>query len=98
MLFADCGTRPQNYNGQSNYAMNRNDELAYTTNYNSSSVSGIGDEGTLLGELTCKWLQLRVPTNRHNGVICVGFCDGHAEAVPAAFYHKVRISPWNWQK
>jgi prepilin-type processing-associated H-X9-DG protein len=100
MLFADCGTRPLNWNGQQQNVLNRNDELLYTTNYNDikyNTKTTLGDEGTLLGELSCAWLQLRIPTTRHNGVICVGFCDGHAEAVALAYYHKVRISPYNWQ-
>jgi prepilin-type N-terminal cleavage/methylation domain-containing protein len=101
MLFADCGTRPHNLNGQANNRLNYNDELLYTSNYNATQYNTkttLGDEGTLLGELSCAWLQLRIPTNRHNGVICVGYCDGHAEAVPLAFYHRVRISPYNWQR
>jgi prepilin-type N-terminal cleavage/methylation domain-containing protein/prepilin-type processing-associated H-X9-DG protein len=101
MLFADCGTRPHNLNGQANNRLNWNDELLYTSNYNATQYNTkttLGDEGTLLGELSCAWLQLRIPTNRHNGVICVAFCDGHAEAVPLAYYHRVRISPYNWQR
>jgi prepilin-type processing-associated H-X9-DG protein/prepilin-type N-terminal cleavage/methylation domain-containing protein len=35
--------------------------------------------------------------DRHaNGIINVGFCDGHVEAVSVGDYPNVRVSPWNY--
>jgi prepilin-type N-terminal cleavage/methylation domain-containing protein/prepilin-type processing-associated H-X9-DG protein len=35
--------------------------------------------------------------DRHtNGIINVGFCDGHVEAVSVGDYSNVRVSPWNY--
>jgi prepilin-type N-terminal cleavage/methylation domain-containing protein/prepilin-type processing-associated H-X9-DG protein len=102
LLFADCGTRPRSFNNQQHNMLNLNDELVYTTDNNYPGQPGVessllvGDAGTFYGISICPWLELRIPTTRHNGKLNVAFCDGHGETISTADYHRVRISPYNW--
>lgn len=99
LLYADCGTRPET---DSSHVLNRNDALFYTSNYETGVPTG--DLGRLSGVAKQAYLGNRIPYKRHgdsnatytsgNGKINVVFVDGHAETVLAAFFNKVRISPY----
>jgi prepilin-type processing-associated H-X9-DG protein len=106
LLFADCGTRPQDPGMNPASPLDFNDALYYTTNYmvNQSGMTA-GDCGKLSGVMMTSWLKDRVPMDRHggkklpsggynNGKINVGFCDGHAESVLQANFKSVRVSPY----
>jgi prepilin-type N-terminal cleavage/methylation domain-containing protein/prepilin-type processing-associated H-X9-DG protein len=109
LLFADCGTRPQDAGVNSSSPLDFNDALYYTSNYmfNAGSSVSAGDAGKLSGVMNTSWLRDRVPLDRHggkqtgpapyqviNGKINVGFCDGHAETVQEAKFNQVRVSPY----
>jgi prepilin-type N-terminal cleavage/methylation domain-containing protein/prepilin-type processing-associated H-X9-DG protein len=97
LLFADCGVRP--LQGTYSYPLDPCDCLYYTTNYASGGrMSDIGPDN---------WLGNRIPLaaapqnlthqDRHTaGVMNIGFCDGHVEALRYGDLTKVRISPWQY--
>lgn len=105
LLFADCGTRPQDPSLNQSTPLDWNDALFYTSNYqfNQGGMTA-GDAGRLSGVYTTSWLKDRFPFDRHSGKkvgstyadpkINVGFCDGHAETVLLGEFKGVRVSPY----
>ena len=96
LLYADGGTRPNQYPGGS-APLDNTEILAYTTNFNST--------GPYLWDVfITPWLGNRIPLERHGGKkagglwqnakINVVFCDGHAETVLLGNFRLVRVSPW----
>jgi prepilin-type processing-associated H-X9-DG protein/prepilin-type N-terminal cleavage/methylation domain-containing protein len=95
LMFADCGTRPQNLNNQSNTPLNYNDSLYYTTNYEFNSTIAGAAGPTLYNISNTPWLQLRIPLARHSGKkINIAFADGHAASVASTAFNTVRVSPY----
>jgi prepilin-type processing-associated H-X9-DG protein/prepilin-type N-terminal cleavage/methylation domain-containing protein len=102
LLFADCGNRP--LQGTYAYPLDPCDCLEYTTNY----VIGAPNPGGRMSNIaTANWLGNRIPLakepynysriDRHlGGLMNIGFCDGHVEALGYGDLNKVRISPWQY--
>jgi prepilin-type processing-associated H-X9-DG protein len=87
LLFADCGMYPTATGVD---ILDRNDVLAYTTNWNPTG-------GTLRAIQMTPWLKGRIPRDRHGKKINVAFCDGHGETVGEQDWDKVRVSPWKFE-
>jgi prepilin-type N-terminal cleavage/methylation domain-containing protein len=105
LLYADCGTRPAA--GDRGTALNYNDALYYTTNYDvNGGGNGVYDgkpgsgQGPTLGNvLNTSWLGGRIPLQRHKYKLNVVFADFHAETIvfgahDVGFLSKVRVSPY----
>jgi prepilin-type processing-associated H-X9-DG protein len=102
LLFADCGNRP--LQGTYAYPLDPCDCLEYTTNF----VTGAPHPGGRMSNIaTANWLGNRIPLakepynysriDRHlGGLMNVGFCDGHVEALGYGDLNRVRISPWQY--
>jgi prepilin-type processing-associated H-X9-DG protein len=105
LLLGDCGNQP--YDGSS--SQDRQDSLAYTTNYMVYNGGIPAEWGTLAGIMQTSWLRARVPLTRHDsnattpagggsgigGRINIAFCDGHCESVQQAFFKNVKVTPWS---
>ena len=107
LLFADCGNRP--YNGKPTQ-LDRNDVLAYSTNYDQARSPKIApDDRSLAAVAETPWLKVRIPLDRHGakganinttladakkGRINIVFCDGHCENVAYDDFGKVMVSPY----
>ena len=89
----------------------RQDVLAYTSNYVGFNGGDPAGWGMLSGNMEAGWLRPRVPLNRHDrkavnatggtigstkaGKLNVGFCDGHAETVNRGDFKNVKVTPWD---
>ena len=107
LLFADCGNRP--YNPSDVTAQNRQDSLAYTTNYMTGNQGDSTKWGTLAGIMQTSWLRGRIPLTRHDnratspanggsgigGRINIAFVDGHCDSVAQSFFSSVKVTPWS---
>ena len=106
LVFGDCGVRPY---AQVGNALDRQDILAFTTNYmeyNGAPNQNFG--GTLMGILQTSWLRDRLPLDRHDvradlpnrgiegkkGKLNVTFVDGHSESVDRGALDKVKVTPF----
>ncbi|HEX4052996.1 MAG TPA: prepilin-type N-terminal cleavage/methylation domain-containing protein [Tepidisphaeraceae bacterium] len=111
LLFADCGTRPYkapspNYLGSDGIA--GNDCLYYTTAEMSYlAVVMKVNPGGRLSDIAATPLGNRIPlakapynpskADRHSGgLMNIGFCDGHVEALGYGDLNQVRVSPWQY--
>jgi prepilin-type N-terminal cleavage/methylation domain-containing protein/prepilin-type processing-associated H-X9-DG protein len=104
LLFADCGTRPFDNQGNPNNGLDHNDGLYYTTNYMDGGGAPTADMGKLSGVAVTSWLGGRIPYKRHGGSnadsvthkgkINIIFADGHGETVSSGAFDRVRVSPY----
>jgi prepilin-type processing-associated H-X9-DG protein/prepilin-type N-terminal cleavage/methylation domain-containing protein len=111
LLFADCGTRPYNAsvsNLLGSDGVSGNDCLYYTTAEMTylAAVAKINPGGRL-SDIALTQLGNRIPlakapfnpskVDRHsNGLMNIGFCDGHVEALGYGDLTKVRVSPYQY--
>jgi len=105
LLFADCGTRPQS--GSVTGALDYNDCLYYTTNYDGYAPTKAGIGGYMSNIAQVPWLGNKIPmakapfnpskSDRHtSGYINIAFCDGHVESLGFGDLSRVRISPYQY--
>jgi prepilin-type processing-associated H-X9-DG protein/prepilin-type N-terminal cleavage/methylation domain-containing protein len=105
LFFGDCGTRPQS--GTVTGALDYNDCLYYTTNYDGYAPTKAGVGGYMSNVAQVPWLGNKIPLakapynpsklDRHIGdKLNIAFCDGHVEALGFGDLNRVRISPWQY--
>ena len=106
LLYADCGTRPEEPNGSDDYV---NDALYYSTDYITAAGLANGSPVCTFDAAMNTYLAGKVPvtsTNYPNQIpgnrgrhvgdrINVAFCDGHGEGIFRQDWKRVRISPFH---
>ncbi len=90
MLFADCCIRRQA--AWSGTFITDPEVLVYTTTPATVALTG----GTMLNISKDAMLSQKIPYNRHNKRINIGFADGHAECLGNDQWYRVRVSPYRF--